>query len=129
MAIKRDPADIWFSTAVRMSRGNKCEYCGKVGTKQDLAHIYGRRAKSVRWDTLNGLCLCAHPCHHEFTANPLDFTDWLIGYLGQGYLDILNEKRNVMLPTTKAYRQAVAKHYREQIKLMEAGHHDLVSYQ
>jgi len=129
MGIKRDPADIEFSKAVRMSRGNQCEFCGKVGTKQDLAHIYGRRAKSVRWDTLNGLCLCAFPCHSDFTANPLDFEKWLTSYVGQGYLDILNEKRNQLQKTTAAYRKDVAKHYRQQIKLMEAGPHDLESYQ
>ena len=128
MAIKRCSADAAFSNAVRMSRNNTCEHCGKADGRVELAHIYGRRAKSVRWDTLNGLCLCSY-CHMTFTANPLDFEAWLREYLGQGYLDILNEKRQKLLKTTKAYRQEVAKHYREQIKLMEAGRHDLVSYQ
>ena len=128
MSVKRDPADIEFSKAVRMSRNNTCEHCGNTDRQMHLAHIYGRRAKSIRWDTMNALCLDTH-CHRTFTENPLDFDAWLKEYLGQGYIDILNHKRNTLLKTTKAMRKDIAAHYREQIKLMEAGHHDLVSYQ
>ena len=126
MAVKRCPADTAFSKAVRMARP-ACEYCGKTDTLE-AAHIFGRRSKSVRWDTLNILVLCHH--HHRFfTENPVEFTVWLQGYVGQGYLDILNEKRQRIFKTTKAIRSDIAKHYREQIKLMEAGPHELVSYQ
>lgn len=128
MAIKRCPADAAFSTAVRIARNHTCEHCGRSEGKMEAAHIYGRAAKSVRWDTLNILCLC-HTCHRNFTANPLDFESWLKEYVGQGYLDLLNEKRQRMFKTTKQVRAEVAKHYREQIKLLEAGPHDLVSYQ
>ena len=126
MAVKRCPADAAFSKAVRMARP-ACEYCGRTDTLE-AAHIYGRRSKSVRWDTLNILVLCHHH-HRVFTENPVEFTVWMQGYLGQGYLDILNEKRNRIFKTTKAIRSEIAKHYREQIKLMESGPHDLVSYQ
>jgi len=128
MSIKRCPADIAFSQSVRMSRNFTCEHCKQSGGRTELAHIYGRRFKSVRWDTLNGLCLC-HTCHRQFTENPLDFTKWLQEYVGQGYLDILNEKRNTIFKTTKPIRAEIAKHYRKEIKLMEAGPHDLVSFQ
>ena len=128
MAIKRCPADAAFSTAVRMSRGNMCEHCHTQDGKMEAAHIYGRRFKSVRWDTLNILCLC-HTCHRHFTECPTEFTYWLQEYVGQGYLDILNEKRNQIFRTTKTIRSDIAKHYRGQIKLLEAGNHDLVSYQ
>ena len=128
MGIKRDPADIAFSNAVRMARGHTCEHCASEDRQMHLAHIFGRRAKSVRWDTLNGLCLCSY-CHREFTENPLDFEKWLRDYVGQGYLDILNEKRRVTFKTTKTIRSEIARHYRQQIKLMELGPHDLVSYQ
>ena len=128
MGIKRCPADEAFSKAYRMSKGFICEHCGRSDGKTEAAHIYGRRAKSVRWDTLNILCLC-HTCHRTFTENPLDFETWLNGYLGQGYLDILNEKRQSLFKTTAAVRKDIARHYREQIRLMERGPHDLVSYQ
>ena len=94
----------------------------------ECAHIFGRRFKSVRWDTLNALCLC-HVCHRYFTENPVDFTRWLQDTVGQGYLDILNEKRNQICKTTKESRAEVARHYRQEIKKLEAGNHMLVSYQ
>ena len=128
MAVKRDPADTQFSIALRMSRNNTCEHCANTERQMHMAHIYGRRAKSVRWDTMNGLCLCS-TCHMDFTANPLDFEAWLREYVGQGYMDILNEKRNRIFKTTKAIRKEIARHYRAEIKLLEAGPHDLVSYQ
>jgi hypothetical protein len=59
----------------------------------------------------------------------LDFETWLKKYLGQGCIDILNEKRRRIQKTTAAYRKEVAKHYRAQIKLLEAGNHELVSFQ
>lgn len=77
---------------------------------------------------MNALCLC-NPCHRHFTANPLDFHAWLEGHLGKGHMDILNEKRRGIFKTTKQSRKEIAAHYREQIRLMEAGAHDLVSYQ
>lgn len=126
MSIKRCPADIAFSKAVRLARP-ACEYCGRTDTLE-AAHIYGRRAKSVRWDTLNVIVLCHHH-HRYFTENPIEWTRWLEGYVGRGYLDILNEKRNQIFKTTKTIRAEIAKHYRGQIKLLEAGDHELVSYQ
>jgi hypothetical protein len=126
--IRRCPADAAFSSAIRMARNNTCEHCKRTDGKMEAAHIYGRSNKSVRWDTLNILCLCFR-CHLDFTANPLDFETWLKRYVGQGYLDILNEKRHQIQKDTKTYRKEVAAHYREQIRLMEKGPHDLVSFQ
>lgn len=94
----------------------------------EAAHIYSRSYKSVRWDTNNILCLCFR-CHLHFTGNPLDFERWLQGYLGQGFLDLLNEKRRSIQKDTAAYRKEVAAHYRRQIKLMETGEHQLESFQ
>ena len=72
--IKRTAADAMFSDAVRLSRGYQCEHCKVIGMKGagypmiDLAHIYSRKHKSVRWDTMNGLCIC-RACHMEHHAD------------------------------------------------------------
>jgi hypothetical protein len=49
--------------------------------------------------------------------------------LGQGYLDILTEKRNQIFKVNKTIRADIARHYRAEVAAMEAGPHDLVSYQ
>jgi hypothetical protein len=128
VSIKRCPADKAFSDAVRANRYHVCEHCKKADGRMECAHIFGRRHKSVRWDTLNALCLC-HTCHRHFTENPVDFTRWLEGYVGAGYLDILREKSQRICKTTKAMRSEIANHYRQELKHLEAGPHDLVSYQ
>ena len=134
MGINRDASDVAFSDAVRLKKNYICEDCGLVGGKghgtpqMDCAHIFSRRHKATRWDTLNALCLC-RACHQRHGESPVEFTRWLEGYVGRGYLDILNEKKNTILKTTKAYRKEVAAHYRKEIKLMESGPHDLVSFQ
>jgi len=118
MAIKRDAADKWFSDVVRKNAGYVCEHCQKVDARMECAHIYGRAAKSVRWSLDNALCLC-HYCHRTFTANPIAFNDWCLELLGEGHMELLREKWNVLMPTTKLLRAEIAKHYREEFKKMD----------
>jgi hypothetical protein len=117
MAIKRDAADIAFSKVVR-ARDGQCLYCGKKETLE-AAHIYGRRAVVTRWDTMNCVTLC-HYHHRHFTENPVAFHEWLIEELGEVHMTILREKRNGILKGTKEVRREVAKHYREELRKIEA---------
>lgn len=128
MAIKRDAADKWFSDVVRKKAGHVCESCGKVEGRMECAHIYGRSAKSVRWSLDNAVCLC-HYCHMRFTANPIEFTAWLERELGQGHMDMLREKWQVLMKTNKELRKEIAKHYREEFKKMDQDeNYEPVSY-
>ena len=128
MAIKRDAADKWFSDVVRKKAGHVCESCNKVEGRMECAHIYGRAAKSVRWSMDNAVCLC-HYCHMRFTANPLEFTKWLEETLGEGHMEMLREKWQVLMKTNKQLRKEIAKHYREEFKkLDEDENYEPVSY-
>jgi hypothetical protein len=128
MAIKRDAADKWFSDVVRKKAGHVCESCNKVEGRMECAHIYGRAAKSVRWSLDNAVCLC-HYCHMRFTANPLEFTMWLEETLGEGHMEMLREKWQVLMKTNKQLRKEIAKHYREEFKKMdEDENYEPVSY-
>ena len=128
MAIRRDAADKWFSDVVRKKAGYVCEHCNKVGARMECAHIYGRAAKSVRWSMDNALCLC-HYCHMKFTANPFEFTAFCVDTFGAGHMEMLREKWNVLMPTTKKLRAEIAKHYREEHKKMDADeNYDPISY-
>ena len=128
MRIKREACDRWFSNVVRLKANHACESCGAVNVRTECAHIYGRREKSVRWSMDNAVCLC-HKCHRKFTENPLDFAYWVNSYLGEGHMNILNEKRNVLLKTNQALRKEIATHYRlEYKKMVKDEHYSPVSY-
>lgn len=118
MSIKREACDKWFSDVVRKKANHTCESCGRSDIGMDCAHIYGRREKSVRWSLDNAVCLC-RVCHRNYTENPIDFAHWLNQYLGEGHMELLNEKRKVLMKTTKALRKEIAKHYREERYKME----------
>jgi hypothetical protein len=117
VAVKREACDIHFSKAVRHRDQHRCQYCFSEGT--DCAHVFGRAKKSVRWSMDNALCLCRYH-HRYFTANPIEFHDFLLKIWGEGHMDILREKANQTYKTTKELRKEISAHYREQLKLAEA---------
>lgn len=60
-----------------------CSWCKKADySKLQCAHIYSRTYKSVRWDLKNMVCLCAG-CHFYGHKNPLAFSEFVMGYLGE----------------------------------------------
>lgn len=118
--IKRDQADIWFSKAVRHRDGHTCQSCSK-GPTVECAHIIGRANKSTRWDLDNAVSLC-HYCHRYYTANPIDFYDFIEALYGYERLDDLREKKRAILKTTKETRKYFAKHYRDEVRKAEANH-------
>jgi hypothetical protein len=67
-----------------------CERCHKKEHLQ-CCHIYSRRYRHTRWDTLNAVCMCAG-CHFWAHQNPLDFSKWIEEYLGEGTVDELRVK-------------------------------------
>jgi hypothetical protein len=123
--IKRTNADIWFSKAVRLFRG-ECEHCHRPA--QELAHFYGRRKISVRWCVMNAFALCK-TCHRTFGENPAMFTEWYKLYRGEAMYDKITTMAAMHTTNTKQLRDAVAAHYREQCRLIEADpEHRLVSW-
>lgn len=67
----------------------------------------------------NAVSLCAYH-HRYFTEHPVEFTRWLEGYLGEGHLTRLLEKKNGILRGTKEARKEIAAHYRGQYQAYEA---------
>lgn len=125
MAVKRDAADIEFSKSVRMRDGG-CRVCRKEIT--ECAHIHGRRKKSVRWSMDNAIALC-HYHHRYFTEQPVEFVQWCTRELGIGHMEILNEKANQVMKTTKSLRKQIAAHYRsENKKKMADSNYEIVSW-
>jgi hypothetical protein len=121
--LKREACDKWFSDVVRAKAGWCCEFCGKSfgGPSAGLhcAHIYGRANKSTRWSLDNAVSLCAY--HHDYFGRmPVEFADWLRSHYGEGHMDILQEKRNAILKTTKELRNEISAHYRNEFRKLES---------
>ena len=116
--IKRAPADIAFSLAVREYANHQCENCGRTDGQMENSHFYGRRHRGLRWEPLNCACLC-HTCHMAFTEDPMSHVQWFTEHSGEGVMEILRDKRNAQYKLAKGEEKAIAKHYRQEVKLIQ----------
>lgn len=112
--------DAW-SLLVKLKAGMKCEIKGCARIKQlNSHHIFTRKNRSVRWSTMNGVCLC--PSHHtldsKFSAHgtPILFTNWLIKERGQNYVDILTLKANSISKLHKFEKEILLKELLKEIE-------------
>ena len=124
--MKLSPADIAFSQCVRAAADHRCIRCGiqkpptnKRGSSgMDCSHVYGRRHRSIRWCKDNAKCLCT-ACHRWWHENPSDSGAWYLNIVGDGLMELLRQKRDSMVKTSKQEEKEIAKHYREQLKIIE----------
>ena len=139
MAIKIKPADTWFSKCVRSANDWTCAKCG---TKYEegsqglhCSHIFSRRHRTIRWckDNVQALCFS---CHQWFGGSPADSGLWVANLLGESHIELLREKRDSRVKVSKPEEKDIAKHYREQLKLIEkkrldgdSGYIEFVSWQ
>lgn len=123
MNIKRDKRDDVFSKLVRERAGNTCEWCGKYcGAKHengrlDCSHIFSRRHTAIRWHPDNAVAHC-FTCHQTYGENPVAANRWLMEHFGQGYMDLLEEKKNTIKKYTKGDREDLHKHLVSEYKNM-----------
>ena len=134
MAIKITPADKAFSHCIHAAYDNTCVRCGRVG-RVECSHIHSRKHRTIRWCKENGVAKC-HTCHRWWHENPTEAGIWFIEMFGQGVEDILLEKKNMKLKIPKSEEKEIAKHYREQLKIIQekramgaVGFIDFESYQ
>lgn len=122
MGIKITQADRYFSKCVRAANNYICERCRAVHNKSSTglhcSHIFGRRHKTIRWCKDNAQSLC-FSCHQWFGENPADSGKWLEEILGEGYLQILREKRDSGVKVSKLEEKDIAKHYKKELALIE----------
>lgn len=115
--MKISPADKYFSLCVREAHNNTCETCGKVG-RMEASHVYSRRHRTIRWDVLNIMCQC-NGCHRAWHSSPLASFAWFESTYGAGRVELLREKMNSKVKVSKLEEKEIAKHYREQLKIIE----------
>jgi len=117
MGVKITPADKAFSDVVHAAYDNTCCRCGRVGRVEN-SHIHSRRHRTIRWCKENGVAKC-HTCHRWWHENPTEAGLWFIEVFGQGTEDILIEKKNLKVKVSKLEEKDIAKHYRQQLKIIK----------
>ena len=131
--VKKTPADFAFSDCIRALAGWKCAKCGTyypegVARKGlHCSHHHGRGNWSIRFDPMNAESLC-YGCHSHYGGTEERRNE----VLTKGEQDLLFEKKRDM-NLAKEYRKtkgkgAIAKHYREQLKLIEEGQTHIVAF-
>jgi hypothetical protein len=122
MAVKIKVADTWFSKCVRERADWTCERCGSVHERGSMglhcSHIFSRRHRTLRWCGDNAQALC-FGCHSWYGGSPADSGRWIESVLGEGYLDILREKRDAKIKIPVSEEKDIARHYRNEFRRME----------
>ena len=103
MKIKINKLDRLFSEYIRTRAKGICEYCGQRKSFKSLqtSHFWGRRNKSVRWDTENAAALDFY-CHNILGENPEIHRDWFKNRLGdKGYQALMLRANKPQKPDFK----------------------------
>lgn len=125
MKIKLDKIDKVFSQLIRRRASWRCEKCGTYypeGQRQGLhcSHIFGRAKKSTRWSEINAVAHC-HGCHAYLTANPVEFTEWARGYLGEETFTKLRVQANQPARLTNAIKEEIYQDLKAQLQTQGEG--------
>jgi len=118
MAVKRFPADIAFSKALRESYDWDCQKCGLNFAHDhgmlDAAHIHSRAHRSTRWCYKFGAIPLCKSCHQYYTKFPLAWQGFCREYFGDAWVDEALQKTWQIGKYTKAEQKEIAAHYREE---------------
>lgn len=111
-----------WAKLVKLRANNKCEVCAKP-SPLNSHHIYTRAKRSVRWDVLNGVCLCVgcHTFSTKFSAHgtPTEFTEWLYRTKGTEYMDRLKLKSNALSKLHKFEKELLLQELTKEIERHE----------
>ena len=123
MAIKRDKLDAAFSDLVRERADWTCECCSKhfperKGAGLHASHYWGRKNQATRFCGINTFAHC-FGCHQKLGSKPHEFREWVFNELGEKLYDELTLKANSVCKRTKAEKEDMLKHFRQEKKEIE----------
>lgn len=129
--MKRTPADIVFSKCIRERANWTCERCeryfpeGIARAGLDCSHYHGRGAWATRFFSKNAIANC-YGCHSYLGTHRDKFDELMIKIFGQDTLDLLLKLKNntANAKYLKKNKKDVARHFREQHKIMEKKRND-----
>ena len=127
-SVKVPAADTAFSLCIRTAAKFTCERCGSTDRQMQCSHIYPRANRTVRWAKDNAMCKCS-VCHMWWHANPTESGIWFRNLVGEGFYDLLTERKNNKVRVSKLEEKDIAAHYRAELKKLEAGATDFESWQ
>ena len=120
--IKRDKTDILFSELIRERADWHCEYCKKSFQHDHhslhCSHLFGRRAKSVRWHPQNASAHCQN-CHKHLGENPVIHSEWSREKLGNMAYDTLRVISNKPMKWKSWEKEFLHKHFLSERKRMK----------
>lgn len=125
-AIKKTPADNWFSKCVRARAGFKCQRCGAQHLENSMglhcSHFHGRGVWSVRFDPDNAFSLC-YGCHKYVESRPVEHQQFALSMIGLDRYEALQARANDLslgrqLRKTKG-KGDISKHFKKQFEQMQ----------
>ncbi len=124
MRVKTDKRDTVFSLLVRERAGWRCEVCGTRYDPENAAglqcsHFFTRSKRSTRWAAENAAAQCT-ACHMRMGGNPIEFAEWIKGYLGEERYDALRRKANTPHKYTKADLEDLYQKLKSELASMRA---------
>lgn len=120
---KRVYLDNLWSEIVKLMAGGQCEYCGKESSLNSH-HIFSRSRLNLRWETDNGVCLCAG--HHVLSNSsahkaPIEFVEWLREKRGDAWYDGLRIKSREIVKLTNADKLSITNSLKLRIQEIREG--------
>jgi flagellar motor protein MotB len=130
IGIKIKSCDKYFSLCIRERSQWHCERCSKYyppGMRMGIhcSHFHGRGKWGVRFDPFNCEALC-FGCHQYLGSQPNIHTQEKIQRIGQHEFDLLLVRAHSGLLGKNARKaeSEIAKHYRNQHKIMQEKRND-----
>lgn len=128
MAVKRTPADSWFSKCVRIRTNWDCEYCNQNFEFEKgmlhCSHFISRSYLSTRYHPLNAFSHC-HSCHDVLGGgrwgggNIAEFTEHYDEIFDSEVREVMRLLSKNQFRKHKFHLDDIAKHYRAEYKRME----------
>lgn len=113
---------------VYLMSGGYCKRCGEeVGVEYiEVAHLYGRRRKTVRWDGKNVYPLCKNDvrtgkvgCHQKIDTDHIVKTSFMYDVMSVEDVEDLQKLANLTLKDYPIDREQIKQGLKEKIKLLE----------
>ena len=119
--IRVNKLDAVFSKLIRLRDGYTCQVCKRYytdGFGLQCSHFYSRRHQATRYDPDNACAKC-FACHQRLGSNPLEFTEWVRDYLGEGRYEMLKERHSRIVKRSKKEQDELYQHLKAQLWKLE----------